>query len=116
MPLDVSLKAFYLKRTKPQKTIYKIVAIFVYTQKDMQQVTVKYKNTKALKALQDLATLFDMVIEKPSPNKHIAEIKRSGELPITFAKNPDVKALAGIWEGREISLEELRKEAWGSRI
>jgi hypothetical protein len=88
----------------------------VYTQKAMPEVTVKYKNTKALKALQDLAKLFDMVIEKPSSNEHTPEIKRSTELPITFAQNPDVKALAGIWEGREISLEELRKEAWGNRI
>jgi len=76
----------------------------------MPEVTIKYKGAKALKALQDLTKMFDMVIESPVNNN------RSADLPITFSKNPDVKALAGIWQGRDITLEELRKEAWGDRI
>jgi len=38
------------------------------------------------------------------------------DLPVTFAKNPDIRTLAGIWEGRDISLVELRKQAWGDRL
>jgi hypothetical protein len=76
----------------------------------MPEVTIKYKGAKALKALQDLTKMFDMVIENPANNKRIAN------LPVTFSKNPDVKALAGIWQGKDITLEELRKEAWGDRV
>lgn len=76
----------------------------------MPEVIIKYKSAKALKALQDLSKMFDMVIEKPVNNSP------SIDLPITFAKHPDVTALAGIWEGRKITLDELRKEAWGDRV
>jgi hypothetical protein len=81
----------------------------------MPQLTVKYKGAKALKALQDLTRMFDIVIEKPIVNDLSPEHAHLSGLPITFAKNPDVKALAGIWEGRDITLEQLRKEAWGDR-
>jgi len=80
----------------------------------MPEVIIKYKTEKALKALQDLVKLFDMSI-KTSPTGSAIE-EKSKDLPITFAENPDVTALAGIWEGREITLEQLRKDAWGDRI
>ncbi|MGZ3753802.1 MAG: hypothetical protein ACXVAY_05220 [Mucilaginibacter sp.] len=80
----------------------------------MPEVVIKYKSEKALKALYDLAKVFDISIEKPA--KITAPDKNENQPPITFAQNPDVTALAGIWEGRDISLEELRKEAWGDRI
>jgi hypothetical protein len=38
------------------------------------------------------------------------------ELPITFAKNPDFMALAGIWKDKNINPDQLRKEAWGGRL
>jgi hypothetical protein len=82
----------------------------------MPEVTVKYKSPKALKALQDLAKMFDLVIEKPVTQKSVSDEKVAENLPITVAKKPDIKALAGIWEGREITLEDLRKEAWGNRL
>jgi hypothetical protein len=37
-------------------------------------------------------------------------------LPITYAEKADVMALAGIWKGREVTIEELRKNAWGNRL
>lgn len=78
----------------------------------MPSVVVKYKNEKALKALQDLAKLFDISIEKTSDTSVPPTIYNN--LPITFAENPDITALAGIWEGKSITLNELRKEAWGT--
>ena len=75
----------------------------------MPEIIVKYKSVKALKAIQELAKAFDLVIESHA-------IKNSVVLPITFSKNPDVKGLAGIWEGRDITLEQLRKDAWGDRL
>ena len=37
------------------------------------------------------------------------------ELPISFAEKPDFMALAGIWKDKNITLAQLRKEAWGDR-
>lgn len=76
----------------------------------MPEVIIKYKGAKALKALKDLTKMFDLVIEGPADNG------QSIDLPITFAKDPDVTALAGIWQGKDITLEKLRKDAWGDRI
>lgn len=82
----------------------------------MPEVIIKYKNEQALKALQDLAKMFDMSIKASSKHTLVNAPENYEELPITFAKKPNVKALAGIWEDRDISLEQLRKEAWGDRI
>ena len=83
----------------------------------MPEVLIKYKSEKVLKALYDLAKVFDISIEKQVkstlPNNNDLS---PDKLPISFAQNPDVTALAGIWEGRDITLEKLRKEAWGDRI
>jgi hypothetical protein len=77
----------------------------------MPELTIKYKGAKALKALQELSKTLDIVIEMP-----ISSPQNKKELPITHSKQPDIKALAGIWEGKDITLEELRKEAWGNRL
>ncbi len=38
-------------------------------------------------------------------------------LPVTPAtEKPDIKALAGIWKNKNITLESLRQEAWGDRL
>jgi hypothetical protein len=82
----------------------------------MPEITIKYKGSKALKAIKELAEMFDMVIEGPLPSNKPANDKPAKDLPITFAKHPDVTALAGIWKGRDITLAQLRKEAWGERL
>jgi hypothetical protein len=81
----------------------------------MPELIIKYKNAKVLRALQDFAKTMDIVIKEPADNKSSQDKRQSG-LPITFAKNPDVTALAGIWERRDITIEELRKKAWGDRL
>lgn len=82
----------------------------------MHQVIVKYKSAKALKALRDLARIFDMVIESDASENTPAVRDEPVSLPITFAENPDFKALAGVWVDKEIDLKELRKQAWGNRF
>ncbi len=81
----------------------------------MPDITITYKNEKALHALQDLSRYFDFVVKKPAPAKKARE-QKANSLPITFAEDPDVMALAGIWKGKDISLDDLRKNAWGNRI
>jgi hypothetical protein len=61
--------------------------------------------------LQDLAKAFDMVIEKPVSQKQPVK-----DLPIRFADKPDVNALSGIWRDNPLTIEELRKKAWGDRL
>ena len=82
----------------------------------MPEVIIKYKNAKALKALQDLTKMLDFTIESRVTEKPPKDKAEAASLPITFAKKPDVKALAGIWQDRDITLAELRKDAWGDRI
>jgi len=79
----------------------------------MPELIVKYKGAKALKALQDLTKGFAITIEAPKVNEAAQKQETSNRLPITFAKNPDIKALAGIWQDRNITIEDLRKEALG---
>ena len=38
-----------------------------------------------------------------------------GRIPVRLSENPDALALAGIWKGRNLSKEELRRIAWGGR-
>ena len=76
----------------------------------MPEVIIKYKNAKALKALEDFVKAFDMIIEKPTEEKLPANI------PIRFAKKPNANALSGIWKDNPITIEELRKKAWGDRL
>ena len=93
-----------------------INSTFVYYRMEMPEIIVKYKSAKALKAIQELTKAFDIVIENPMVKKAPKQGDDYSVLPITFSKNPDVTALAGIWEGRNITLEQLRKDAWGDRI
>ncbi|MEO8146132.1 MAG: hypothetical protein ABI723_00780 [Bacteroidia bacterium] len=45
-----------------------------------------------------------------------AEEGNNSELPVSYSKNPDALALAGIWKNKKITQTELRKKAWGNRI
>jgi len=77
----------------------------------MPEVTIQYKSHKTLQALMDIAKYFDFTIKAEKKAK-----KPKKELPIEFAKNPDVSALAGIWKDKDITLEQLRKQSWGDRL
>ncbi len=56
-------------------------------------------------------------IEEVSQKKLKTHPSNSGiEIPVTYAKNPDVLALKGIWKNKKITQTELRKKAWGNRI
>jgi len=82
----------------------------------MPEIILKYKSAKALRAIKELAKAFDIAIENPMAKSASKLPDDHSALPIVFSKNPDVTALAGIWEGRDITLEQLRKDAWGDRI
>ena len=89
----------------------------------MVEVTIRTENEAALtKLLEFISTLgFQVVGKKKVRNGKAAVAKQKEkpappEPPIVWATEPDVMALAGIWEGKEIDPEQLRKDAWGGRL
>jgi hypothetical protein len=78
----------------------------------MPEVVIKYKNSRTLQVLQDIAKYFDFVVSDLAKSD---TKKKNNSLPVSYSENPDIKALAGIWKNKEITLEELRKKAWGNR-
>lgn len=77
----------------------------------MPEVTIQYKNDKTLQVLMDIAKYFDFTIKTTRKGG-----KSKSKLPIEFAEYPDITALAGIWKGKDITIEDLRKDAWGERL
>ncbi len=78
----------------------------------MTEITIRSNNNIAIQKLIDFLQLFDFQIIK---KREIQVDDEDEDLPITYAEEPDVLALAGIWEGRNITQEELRQKAWGDR-
>lgn len=78
----------------------------------MKEVTIKFKSSKTLEALKEFAKDFDLVIEQKTPAQ---SEEHSTKAPIVFSKQPDLTALRGVWEGRDIDLKSLRENAWGGR-
>ncbi|MGK6350966.1 hypothetical protein [Parapedobacter sp. DT-150] len=71
----------------------------------MDTITLKIKNKKKLNHLLSFLKDLDFVevLQDTSPTKEKRNVKRNED---------DFFALAGMWEGRDISAEELRAKAW----
>lgn len=54
-----------------------------------------------------------ITIEVPADLEATANSTQPINLPVTFAENPYVTALTGVWECRDITLEKLSKEVYG---
>jgi hypothetical protein len=61
-----------------------------------------------LPLLSRLGISFTEKPKKKEPNK--------SSIPITYASKPDFMSLAGIWKDKNVSAEQLRKDAWGDRL
>jgi hypothetical protein len=91
----------------------------------MVEVTIRTENEAALtKLLEFISTIGFQVVGKKNVKGSkvkaaVAKQKEKPALPeppIVWAIEPDVMALAGVWEDKEIDPEQLRKDAWGGRI
>lgn len=96
-------------------------SLFLKKIQPMFEVTIRTDNEAALqKLLEFISTVgFQIVGQKRSENGKTAAKKKKPappEPPITWAKEPDVLAMAGIWEGKKLDAEEIRKMAWGDRL
>lgn len=78
----------------------------------MPEVTIQYKSHKTLEVLIDFAKYFDFTIKTEKKARH----SKKKSIPIQFADHPDISALAGIWKDKEITIEQLRSNAWGDRL
>lgn len=79
----------------------------------MKEIIIRSDNEDAIQKLAELVKLFDFEVVNVQP---VSLASMSPKLPINYAKKPDFMALAGIWAGRKITLEEIREKAWGSRV
>lgn len=74
----------------------------------MKQIIIQVKDLQKAKALMDFLQTLDFVEAVKSSNVFTA--KKSKQ-----AKESDFFALAGLWAGREISLDSIRQKAWPER-
>ena len=72
----------------------------------MEQIVIHIKDKKKAKMLFDLLTSLDFV---DSIN---ATSEKVGETAKTQLDTSDFFAMAGLWEGRDVSLETIRQKAW----
>jgi hypothetical protein len=71
----------------------------------MKEIIVRTANEAALQKLAELLRMFGFEVVQVA---HPSALKE--------ADQPDFMALAGIWKGRDITPESLRKQAWGDRV
>jgi hypothetical protein len=73
----------------------------------MEQIIIQVKNKEKAKVLYELLTALDFVdaVETFSTGEHETAL-------FTEAETNDFFALAGLWEGRDITLESIRQKAW----
>ena len=87
----------------------------------MTEVTIRTENEAALQKLLEFISIigFQIVSQKQMTNGEPLTQNKPipfDVLPIQWAEEPDVLALSGIWEKKDINLEQIRKEAWGNRL
>lgn len=77
----------------------------------MNEVTIKYKDSKTLKILKDLAKYFDFVVLTPKEGKKETETI-NGVTIIPGDRSVDMSELTKIFSGRNLDAKELRKRGW----
>ena len=73
----------------------------------MEQITIRIKDRKKARTLIDFLKTLDFV-------ETITEKELSGESGSAKEEN-EFFAMAGLWEGRDISLKTIREQAWPYR-
>ena len=72
----------------------------------MEQIVIQVKDKKKAKALKDFLQTLDFVESVTQPG-----LSRKGRQ----IKKADFFSMAGLWAGRDISQESIRKDAWPQR-
>lgn len=76
----------------------------------MRELIIRSASEPALQRLEVLLRWLGFHVTHRKP-----ETKRA-KPPVSYAEEPDFRALAGIWADRSVRQEDLRKQAWGGRM
>ncbi len=77
----------------------------------MPEVTIKYKNPKTLKVLEELSKTMDFEIE--TFNQTSIERQRAiDEITVPADKEADLTQLFHVFTGKNLDAKKLREEAW----
>ena len=80
----------------------------------MQEVIIKYKNSRTLMLLKDLAQYFDFVISTPTSVKSKEKLI-NGVTVIPANHSVDTSDLTKIFTGKNMDAGKLRKQVWQRR-
>ncbi len=79
----------------------------------MNEVVVKYKSEKALKALQDLGKYLGFSVSAPTPEKRTQKKHKINSVTVIKGdSNINISELKGIFTGSDIDAGTLRKTLW----
>ncbi|MBK6483936.1 MAG: hypothetical protein IPG01_12590 [Chitinophagaceae bacterium] len=80
----------------------------------MPEVVVKYKTSKTLRALKDLAKYFDYVISSPAKDQDIGLIING--VPVIAADSTiDTSELEILFSEKRVDANAIRKQSWQRR-
>jgi hypothetical protein len=79
------------------------------------ELTIRIPNEGDLRLLLPLLHRLGIQIVS-KPNAQNPDSEKRTDLPVTWAKEPDIMPSAGMWKGFDIDAETLRSEAWGNRL
>jgi hypothetical protein len=75
----------------------------------MEQIIIQVKNRRKARALLNFLASLDFVEAVSSANLPKAENSQQDQ-------SKDFLALAGLWAGRDVTLETIREKAWPQRL
>ncbi len=76
----------------------------------MQEYLITVHDETKSKPVLDLLRTLDYIEITERKDKAKRRIKKNGKKP---AASPALRRLFGIWKGRDITLEDIRRKAWG---
>ena len=74
----------------------------------MEQITIQVKNKKKAQALIDFLKALDFIEEITEKDVSLKPRGRAGD--------KEFFALAGLWTGRDVTLDSIRQKAWPARL
>jgi hypothetical protein len=80
----------------------------------MKKVTITYKNTKTLQALEAMSKYFGFTLSTPIESKEKVNFQNNASI-IPGNSAIDISELNSIFSGKNIDAAELRKTAWQRR-
>jgi hypothetical protein len=77
----------------------------------MEIITIKIDGSENVPIIMDMLKKFNFIIELDRTIDPSNQVKKN--LPVQWAtEKPSINDFAGIWEDRNITLDELRTKAW----